>query len=250
MLLLRIRVKYQKGDKVRFLSHLDLGRNIRLALKKAKWPFAITKGYTPRIKVSFYAPLPVGTSGKEEYMDVILDNNKIADFIQNQSAGVLNGAVCHYDLLHILADTLSRVLPPGFSVKQVFHIPGKDKPFESQIQYSIYQAQIQEVEKEFLSSAVERFLSQEQVLFEIRRPRSTRVLDLRNFVEDIQIASNSDVVTIFMKIKHDNGRTVRPQWILDCMARFGVDIDTDEVIVDRIKICLNDAKKLSIPPQQ
>ena len=50
---LKVRVNYVKGDQVRFLSHLDLTRVMRMALRRANWPVLMTQGFSPKMKVSF-----------------------------------------------------------------------------------------------------------------------------------------------------------------------------------------------------
>ncbi len=45
---LKVRVKYKKGDRVRFISHLDLARVMRMSLKRAKCLWLSQKGIRPR----------------------------------------------------------------------------------------------------------------------------------------------------------------------------------------------------------
>ncbi len=232
---MRVRVKYKKGDTVRFLSHLDVARNMRMALKRAKWPVAITRGYSPKMRVSFYSPLPVGTSGEEEYLDVTLDKNGITDFIQAKAKGV-GHLLSNSDILAQLAGALSNALPKGFAVCELVVVHNGQKPFESQIQGSLYRTEIEEVTADTLSSSIEAFLAEKQVLFEVQRPKESRTMDLRDFVESISLIPGSSPATLFMTIRHDNGRTVRPQWVIDSLSRFGMDINTGEVIVDRLKL--------------
>jgi hypothetical protein len=94
------------------------------------------------------------------------------------------------------------------------------------------------VNTEALSSAIEEFLAQEQVLFAVQRPKQTKTVDLRRFVEKISLVPGLNPATLFMKIRHDNGRTVRPQWVIDSLSRFGMGIDTGEITVDRLKLYL------------
>ena len=232
---MRIRIKYEKGDKVRFLSHLDLARSMRMALKRAKWPVAATKGYSPKMKVSFYSPLPVGTAGREEFLDVTLDRNKIVDFIRAK-ADQKGGRPCASDVLAFLAKAFSGALPQGFTLKGLCLVRDGQKPLESQIQGSLYQVEVEGVNRGLLLSSIEAFLAEERVLFEIRRPNEKRTTDLREFVQEICLTPALNPATLLMKIEHKDGRTVRPQWVIDSLSRFGMDINSGEVIVDRLKL--------------
>lgn len=68
-----MRVCFSKGERVRFLSHLDLMKTLVMAMRRAKIPFAFTKGFNPRPKVSMGPPLPVGITSEAEYMDLELE---------------------------------------------------------------------------------------------------------------------------------------------------------------------------------
>ena len=58
---------FQKTADMRFISHLDLIRLFQRALRRACLPVTITKGFSPRLKVSIKAALKLGVeSGNEE----------------------------------------------------------------------------------------------------------------------------------------------------------------------------------------
>ena len=58
---------------MRFISHLDLVRLFQRALRRADFPVTMTKGFSPRIKMSITKALKLGVeSSREEavfYMD-------------------------------------------------------------------------------------------------------------------------------------------------------------------------------------
>lgn len=205
-----------------------------MALARAGWPVAMTGGYSPKMKVSFYAPLPVGTAGKKNTWMWCLTPRVLRVLSGRTLCG--SRKFRDIDILAQLTKAFSRVLPEGFSVKQVYLVDDGKQNFESQITGSLYRIEVEEVTTEDLSPAIEQFLTQEQVLYELERPKQTRTTDLRKFVESIEVVPGSSPATIFMKIRHDNGRTVRPQWVLESLSEFGLDIDTREVIVDRLKV--------------
>ena len=66
----RLRVCYGKKDRLRFLSHLEVSRALERAARRADIPYAVTKGFTPRLKAAFGPALPVGTAGEREYWDI------------------------------------------------------------------------------------------------------------------------------------------------------------------------------------
>ncbi len=68
----RWRVRYSKRRSARFLSHLDLTRIWSRAVAVSGLPIAYTQGFNPRPRLSFGPPLPVGTTGEAEFVELEL----------------------------------------------------------------------------------------------------------------------------------------------------------------------------------
>lgn len=68
----RLRVCYRKAGRLRFLSHLEVVHALERAVRRAKLPYSVTKGFSPHMKIAFGPALPVGTAGEREYVDVFL----------------------------------------------------------------------------------------------------------------------------------------------------------------------------------
>ncbi|NTW28028.1 MAG: DUF2344 domain-containing protein [Coriobacteriia bacterium] len=68
----RLRVRYGKVGRLRWLSHLEVVRALERATRRAGLKYAVTQGFSPHIKIAFGPALPVGTAGENEYYDVWL----------------------------------------------------------------------------------------------------------------------------------------------------------------------------------
>lgn len=68
----KIRVKFTKTGRLKFISHLDLSRTMKNALLRAKIPIWYSEGFNPRPKIVFAMPLSVGVESICEYMDIRL----------------------------------------------------------------------------------------------------------------------------------------------------------------------------------
>lgn len=66
----RYLIKYNKGDKIKFVSHLDIMRNIQRTFKRSGLPVEYSNGFNPHMKMSIAQPLAVGVYSDGEYMDV------------------------------------------------------------------------------------------------------------------------------------------------------------------------------------
>jgi radical SAM-linked protein len=214
---MRVRAVYEKGDRVRFLGHLDVARCIRLALRRAEWPLEMSKGFSPKPRISVYAPLPVGVAGMREYFDAVLRG--------------------HPDM-RVLARRLASSLPEGFALHELYALTGDEAPFEESVRASSYSVDMEGVKAEALRHALDRFLEAPQVFFDVRRPKEVKTVDLRPFVLGVGEPEEVGVsrVVLDMVIAHDKGRTVRPQWVLSSLGEFGLDVDPREAIIDRRKI--------------
>ncbi len=66
----RLRAKFSKTGRLRFLSHLDVNRTIIRAINRAGIPINYSKGFNPHPKISFAGALAVGTASIAEYFDL------------------------------------------------------------------------------------------------------------------------------------------------------------------------------------
>lgn len=62
----KLRVVFSKKGDLRFISHLDLIRLFQRASRRAGLPVLITKGFTPRLKISVTRALKLGLESDAE----------------------------------------------------------------------------------------------------------------------------------------------------------------------------------------
>ncbi|MBM6999458.1 DUF2344 domain-containing protein [bacterium] len=70
--LFRVRVRYVKRGRLRYLSHLEILRSCERLVLRAGLPFAITQGFSPRMRIAFGPALPVGVASDDEWFDLML----------------------------------------------------------------------------------------------------------------------------------------------------------------------------------
>lgn len=68
----RLRIRYAKGEPLKFISHLDLARTWERAFRRAGLPVAYSQGFNPRPRFQMAAALPVGVTGRAELLDLWL----------------------------------------------------------------------------------------------------------------------------------------------------------------------------------
>lgn len=67
---MRVRVRFAKAGKLRFISAIDLGRVWERALRKADLPIAYSEGFSPHPKISFGDALPLGFASRAEFAEL------------------------------------------------------------------------------------------------------------------------------------------------------------------------------------
>ncbi len=67
---LRVRVRFSKTGRLRYLSHLELLTALMRALRRAGVPVVLSEGFHPKPILSFGPPLGVGVAGEREFFDM------------------------------------------------------------------------------------------------------------------------------------------------------------------------------------
>ena len=89
---MKVRVKFEKTEGMRFVGHLDLMRFFQKAIRRADIPIKYSEGFSPHQIMSFGAPLSMGVAGLGEYMDIeIPDDKKITS---KEAVERLNEVMC------------------------------------------------------------------------------------------------------------------------------------------------------------
>jgi radical SAM-linked protein len=70
----RYRMRFEKREALRFISHHDLMRVFELALRRSGLKVAHTQGFNPHPKVSFALALPLGVESLDEIVDIDIEH--------------------------------------------------------------------------------------------------------------------------------------------------------------------------------
>ena len=183
---MKLRVRYSKRGKVRFISHRDTARAWERALRRAGVPVATSAGFTPRPRISFGLALPTGAESIAEYLDVEMGD------------GAMSG-----DEIEVLPARLDAELPIGVTALHAAAVePGAGSLQEvvTSVTWELGGPAGCDVE-----AAVERVLAAATLPIERERKGERRVDDVRPAIRSLAVAGTNmvaEVATI--------GRGVRP----------------------------------------
>jgi len=69
----RLRLRYRKDQVLKYIGHRDLLRLILRLLRQAKIPIATSGRFSPKPRIAFSPPLPLGVIAYNELLDIELD---------------------------------------------------------------------------------------------------------------------------------------------------------------------------------
>ena len=109
-----LRVKFFKKGRLQYISHLDLVRTMMKIIVRAKLPLWYTEGFNPKPKITFAAPLSIGTESMCEFMDIRLTEKMPAEEAMRRlnenmtddelAAGLVELAECGATLCDVMGD--------------------------------------------------------------------------------------------------------------------------------------------------
>jgi radical SAM-linked protein len=194
----KIRVKFEKGEPVKFISHLDIMRTFERAMRRAKLPLAFSRGFTPHPRMVFASALPVGITSSGEYFD--------AEFYENIAPDEVG---CR----------LNSALPEGIKIKKVGFADGKF-PL-SAINRALYKVIVSSgVTAADWESAVTSLLSQTNIIVDKVLKDKTKRVNIAPLIDDISIVNVSKgKVELRMELSTGQGGSVQPQVIVTELSR-------------------------------
>jgi len=156
---MRVRVRYQKAGKLRFISAIDLARVWERALRKADLPIAYSEGFSPHPKVSFADALPLGYASVGEYAELVF-----ASEIPLEPA----------------MQALNTAFPDGLQVLSALLAEDGAAKLAKGLQASCWDLSYPlEVEPDWLSTAVAKAMASDVLTVERERKGETTTVDLR-----------------------------------------------------------------------
>lgn len=166
----RIRFRFTKGGDFRFLSHLEIGRVFRLALRRSGLPIAYTQGFHPHVRIGFGPALPVGFAGESELVDFLFSSMVDPGEAERK---------------------MNTELPPGIALFEGVEVPLSSRALDAlpfAIEYDVLLPD--EADREELERRVKEFLAREEVPGEKYSKGKVRTVNLREGVVDARVTDS------------------------------------------------------------
>ena len=190
----RLRIRFSRGQEVKFISHLDIMRLWQRALIRAGISLAYSEGFNPRPRISLAVPLAVGVTSEAELMDIILTKPASP---------------------HFFTAAVSQQLPPGIEILQVYPAAPTMPSLQSQVRYAEYKVELEtENGQKDIESALTSLLSVKHLPWQHQRDTGPRSYDLRTLIDDLWLIDwRNGYCTIGMRLRCDNSGSGRPEQV-------------------------------------
>jgi radical SAM family uncharacterized protein/radical SAM-linked protein len=202
--LFRYRATFEKGEEVKYLSHLDLTRALPRAFRRAKIRLGYSQGYHPMPLIQYGPALGVGTVGHNELID--FDS---AEGLEERE----------------FLDRINAVLPPGLGFKSLRSLPAGAPSLIKEVNRAEYavmldapeiEAAIQRVRAERADLAAmdacgihdrlfEAFTARESCVIERVRKDKRQQVDVRRYTKGLSLVEDRSSLSIVTEVSPNGG---------------------------------------------
>jgi radical SAM-linked protein len=208
----RVRIWFRKGERVRYISHLDVLRYWERAFRRAELPLAYSQGFTPHPKLAFAGPLPLGFVADAEIVDATLDER------------VALGEV---------AEKLGCQSSEDLAMVSIREVPLGAPPPQNLVVWADYAVDLPGVDPGTARSTVSEFLAREAFEWVDERREKPRAYDLRAGVARLTVEPSDCGVRLRGRMSATQDFTVRPEQLV--LALFG---DAEPLLITREALVL------------
>ncbi len=210
----RYRASFKKEGALRFISHLDITKTLRLAFKRAGIPLSYSRGFHPQPQISFGPALPLTVESKEEFIDFYTYRYFSPE-----------------ECLHRLNESL----PPEMAFLRIVQISREALSLSALIDGADYTVNfadpaIEHVVKNFAAKkeisvnachryAIDAFHAKPAIL--ITKHKSEKIVDIKKFVRSLRWDESTNRLWIEMKIQ--NGATIGIQNVVKALYEIDVE---------------------------
>lgn len=194
---MKLRVRFTKNGRIRFISHRDVARVFERALRIAGASVAYSEGFSPRPKISFGLALSVGFESDAEYLDVDL-------------AAPVD--------LEAFPQTLTAALPDGLAVSAVAPLVPGTESLQQAIVCCDWNLEVTGLDEAAMAQSVSLLLNRNEIFLERNRKGKQTVVDVRPALLSLKVAGpTNDGVGLTASLSTDQV-TIRPDELVPLLG--------------------------------
>ena len=197
----RLRLKFYRGDELKFISHLDIMRLWERAIRRASVPILYSEGFSPHPRISLAAPLSVGMTSSAELMDI---------FISGQGAPKYTMSM------------VNNQLPDGIKILDAWPVGLETPALQASVRYAEYEVHgviTDNRTEQDIAIAIQKILESTEIQWQHMREKAVRKYDLRALIQSLQISGFlHSYAAITMRLRCDTSGSGRPDQVMKALG--------------------------------
>ena len=203
------RVKYTKGDSVKYISHLDFLRSVNRSFKRGRIPVKYSNGFNPHVLLNIALPCPVGVSSICELLDIELYEKMEPKEIKER---------------------LSKSLPAGIEALDVWE--KNESPDFFEISSALYKVDFAS-EKEI---DIQKFIDEPLIMIDKKSKRGMKEVNIKDLVRNMKFeAKGEKEYSLDIVIDAGAKSNLKPELLLNAMAKY-FEAEFKDIMTERKEI--------------
>lgn len=163
----RLFLSITKGEKLRFLGHLDFLRTLERAVMRSEVPIAFSEGFNPHMKLTLDSALGVGVTADPLYLEIKLEKEMPLEEVKER---------------------LSGQLPEGIEIHKIIEAEQGWPKFVAVFNEDAYEMEgpvLENAKQEDFDSAyeaLEKFNALDSFMYERVTPKKVRTMDVKPMI--------------------------------------------------------------------
>ncbi len=208
-------LKYTRGPRVRYISHLDFIRMFHRAVRRADLNMVFSQGFNPHPVMTVAMPLSVGVTSDGEYMKI----------------GFMDGFGYTEDSIR---ERLNLSLPAGFMVTDIRRVEGKELDF-AKLDRARYEVEVELENPVELDTGV--FLNNPELNVMKKTKSGEKETDIRPYIYTLEVLSQTGInMTLVMCVAAGNSYNLKPETVLSAMEKYIPGFQVKAVLIHRSAI--------------
>ncbi|MCL2320658.1 MAG: TIGR03936 family radical SAM-associated protein [Oscillospiraceae bacterium] len=215
--MVRYILKLTKGEKIKFISHLDYLKAVQRIIKRSQIPVQYSEGFNPHMKCSFAMPLPVGIFSQGEYMDIYMQK----EIDKKMTLKKLNeNSDKNIEFLDIrLMDDL------------------KIKKAMALVEACLYTIDLKISDSTFSSMELKKLMDDGNWMFSKKTKTKEEIIDLKEGIVELNYKIEDEYLRIVSLLKSGSKFNLSPQIVIEFLKDKLSSLDKDSFpIVERIEM--------------
>lgn len=191
------RLRYEKTNDVRYISHLDFVRVLNRTVRRSGLPITYTEGFNPHPVMMVAMPISVGVTSEDEYIDIDFDEAVDEKTVMQRFNEAFGGGIVVSAVKRIGEDDLSLKKLNGAKYRVIVEQKGDKVP------------------------DIEAFLARDTIVVSKKSKSTIKDVDIKKDIKELKIVCvDGNYITLDMYVPAGNEYNVKPELVVDAMDKY------------------------------